>query len=653
MCGISAILSINSVVPPLAISNMNNRIAHRGPDDEGYASIVSQIPHIYSGRRTTMSSKNLHKLQNIQSSLEEHTTLFGHVRLAIRDLSPLGFQPMKSTDNRFIIVFNGEIYNDDSLKRVLISLGRKFNSETDTEVLLQSFEEWGVECFSKLNGMFAFIIHDCQKKHTYIVRDRYGVKPLYIYTADLPNKLYVASEIKQFIDLESWLPQANLHAVQNYLYSGQTDCDETTFFRNVEQVKPGHYLLVSHSENALNVSAHQWYSLSNLHRNNEIKEKYQSPTSTYRKYLNLLKDSVSLRLKSQVPIGTALSGGLDSSTISKISNLLIAKRFKHALFHCRTSGLGLDEIEYAQEVNSSLDDSNLIVANHDFSEFRKDLDKFIYAQDEPVLSPSAFSEWLVYKSAKKNSITVMLDGHGADEVLLGYETALPYVIQNSLRQFKVKEFVSTIMFLSKVRQVSLPSLLRMIVFAFQPHCIKKKLASLRKTKIPLLKSSFTSAKKDHHIAFSNIHDYSLKLVGKYSIPKQLRWCDRNSMNFSIESRNPFLDYRLIEYTLAMPVEYKHRSGVSKLPLRISMQNYLPQSVLGRHVKLGFVSPSEQWIKEHGPDLYRLVSSIDVPMLSTHAYLLLEQYCSSRIDYNPLAWRLIFFMLWYKKFILCQ
>ena len=375
MCGISAFFS-KKPISTKDFNNFRDTVAHRGPD-------------------------------NAQTKIYKYDDKFvalGHRRLSIIDLNDKANQPMSY--GSYHIVFNGEIYNYLEIKNELEKKGISFETKSDTEVLLKSYIYWKEKCLDKFNGMFSFLIIDPDKKKIFFARDRFGIKPLYYYKDD--HTLYFASEIKQFITLSDFEPVGNINAIGNFVDNRYIDYSEETFFRGVYQIKGGEAGFVNLSN--LKINKYIWYDLAktNFKQTTSFKEKFNK--------------SIDYRLRSDVEVGSCLSGGVDSSSIVCLADNKLSSFKKKYTLQTFTSCFIDKEFDERNLVNITKKQTS-IKAHYIFpqeNEFFRDLDELIYSQDEPIWSSSIYAQSCVFKEANNNGVKVMLDGQGADEIFCGY-----------------------------------------------------------------------------------------------------------------------------------------------------------------------------------------------------------------------------------------
>ncbi len=546
MCGISGIISKNGSKPDLAkLSWMTDLIAHRGPDGDGFYT--------------------------------DSSVGFGHRRLAIIDLTSDGHQPMHYFE-KYTITFNGEIYNYLEIKEELSKLGYKFQTKSDTEVLLASYDYWGEDCVNHFNGMWAFAIHDKIKKVVFCSRDRFGVKPFY-FTEDA-DFFNFGSEIKQLLDPHS-KHQANKDLLGHYLLTGMHDHEEDTFFIGIKKLLPSHNLVFDLRSNTFTLN------------------KYYSIPRTLLKtdYSQCLSNAVKLRLRSDVKVGTCLSGGLDSSTIAAIASKLYQNPSgeKFSAIHAKSVEKATDESSYAIEV-AKHSNINLHIIEPSADEFKAIFDEVIYTQEEPFASPSIYLQYFVMKEARRIDCKVMLDGQGGDETLLGYER---YYAPAFASFFKNKGLWSTLSEMKASRKnnskMGLFSIIKYMAGTFllglRHAYLKNKLSFIRTENFPNEFSYWKLIRRDALNIFK-IQETELFMT---NLPALLRYEDKNSMRHGIETRLPFIDYKSVESALNLPTDQKIHDGWTKHVLRKVCEQYLPSNIAWRKSKLGFNAPDKTWL----------------------------------------------------------
>jgi asparagine synthase (glutamine-hydrolysing) len=547
MCGIAGVIHLqNKNADPLMISKMLEHIKHRGPDDEG-----------------VFISENLG---------------LGHVRLSIIDLSKAGHQPMFNEDGRYCIVFNGEIYNYIELKAALQD-HYSFKTKTDTEVLLAAYIIWGEACLSKFNGDFSFVIYDSLKKEIFGARDRFGIKPFYFSMQD--NAFVFASEIKAILPVVA-AARPNNKSIYEYLLYNRTDQSEATFFENINKLKHGHCFTIKNNK----VEIRQWYNLA---------DHLQHPTPmTPAAYREELKKAVGLRLRSDVPVGVCLSGGIDSSAITSI----VCNDFKQAGLNTFSAvfekGSWADESPFIDSYKGTVKNMHAILP--DSLSFFKEFKDFITLQSEPMPGASPYVQYKVMQLAKGKAV-VTLDGQGADEMLGGYNYFFGSYFKELLKAGNLTTLLKECIGYYKHN----PSKEAFSYFLYYLLPIRLKNYAGRKIFGSLTQEFYMRFYKESTISSdlynpASLHDFFLQHF-EHKLEHLLKWDDLNSMKFSIESRIPFLDHNLVEKTLSLPSQLLLKNGISKYILRESVKDILPSKIYERQDKKGFATPADAWFRD--------------------------------------------------------
>ncbi len=555
MCGIVGIFSKKGIsqIDVELLKKMNEIQKHRGPDDEG----------LYANKHCTL----------------------GHRRLSIIDLSKDGHQPFSSEDGRFKLVYNGEIYNYIELRDELKQFGWQFKTKTDTEVLLKAYQQYGENCLSKFDGMFAFGIYDSQENCLFLARDRVGIKPLYYTIID--STFYFASEIKTLRIIPSLKPSINYRSLFDYLVFNRTDIYDETFLSEIKRIPKGYFGTLD--ANGLKLT--QWWNPENYIKDINNKDSSQEILSTIE---NTLISAVQLRLRSDVPVGSCLSGGLDSS-------ILIGILFTHndidenySTFTASFPGHPVDETKFIDLLNNRYKFRNyrtFPTAENAYD----NLKDFVCVNDEPTTNPSFYSQYEVMRLAKEHGITVLLDGQGGDENFAGYQYFHGFYLNGLLRKKRFLKFGNELMQIIARKQDK--SAYQTLLFQILPDSKRKKL--LLKT-VPYIHPEFFYKYIDTsriYNEFFDADDLNTSLVRhfQYKLEHLLRMEDRNSMAFSIEARVPYLDYRLVEYVLSIPEDLKIRAGDTKYLQKKAVGKYTVSEILNRKDKIGFGTPRDEWM----------------------------------------------------------
>ena len=636
MCGILAIINNKRSLNSKQLHTASAIIRHRGPDDEGFLTWEPGKMEIWAGGDTAQSTKDHWKYRELPADQPFKAGL-GHRRLSILDLSPAGHQPMQYEKAGLAVSFNGEIYNYIEIKAELEKLGHQFRTKSDTEVILHAWEQWGVKCLQRFNGMFAILLLDQGKKELYAIRDRFGVKPLYYYKGT--NATYLASEIKQIRTSPDYQFDMNIPIARQFLATGAVDHTEDTFDKNIKQLHCGNYLRIDLSKDTVEPEIVQWYTLSPKRWRGSFEEAAEQ-------FRHLLTDAVSLRLRSDVKVGTALSGGLDSSSIVCIAADLLKARGDHAGQETVTACFDeekYDEWRFAQEVVKKTNAHPHRVFPS-FDSMREELDAFVWHQDEPVASTSVFSQWAVFKASRAAGLTVMIDGQGADEQLAGYGGNDLPLYAGLMQKARFRSLLAEARSY-KTANKAWPK--GFLLGAFKINMGKRTLPE---------RLNWLQGTEPASIYDGPAHSLQRNLfrqIYRQPLPALLRYEDHNSMAWSVESRTPFMDYRLMEFNLGLPERFVYKDGLRKTILRKAMHKIIPESIENRKDKMGFVTPEETWLKGEGKAWF--LSAIDYSckvfkdiinedLLKKHVHNIIE----GKEPFSTIPWRVVSLGLWHKN-----
>jgi asparagine synthase (glutamine-hydrolysing) len=560
MCGIAGIISIQpALLSAHRLKQMTDALAHRGPDGEAY--------WINTGQ----------------------TTGFGHRRLAIIDLGPTGAQPMHYA-NRYTIVYNGEIYNYIELKTSLQQKGYQFQTQSDTEVILAAYDCYNTDCLSYFDGMFAFAIWDEQEQQLFAARDRFGEKPFY-YFAD-ETQFVFASEMKALwaAGIEK---QMNPTMLFNYCTIGYTQNPANpaeTFYSGIQKLPARSFLQYKLPQRQV-IRSEYWrldaHAIKDPGADHKVIEQFN----------NLFTAAVQRRLRSDVPLGTSLSGGLDSSSVLACIQSLAPAEYK--TFSATFPGFASDESAWIQQVTECFDTQNHAV-QPGADQLVNDFETICYHQEEPFQSASVAAQYYVYGLAKQHQVKVLLDGQGADEILAGYHKYYHWYWQELFRHNKKNlqhELKS-----AREHGITEPWDWQHKMAAGFPSLAGRYLRrnrTRRQLDMPDLTADFIAAAGQssydipHFDQLNNILYYNTFING---LEELLRYADRNSMAHSTEVRLPFLNHELVQFVFSLPSRYKIRDGYTKWLLRKSMSGRLPAGIVWRTDKIGFEPPQQQWMQ---------------------------------------------------------
>ena len=567
MCGISGIISKhNESISRYEIEEMNHLIMHRGPDSGS----------LFLGKNFAL----------------------GHRRLKIIDLSDKANQPMTYL-NKYTITYNGEIYNYIELREELKKSGYSFSTGSDTEVILAAYDKYGSDCVRKFNGMWAFALYDPEKEIIFCSRDRFGVKPFY-YT-ELHNKFVFGSEIKQLLKYQS-AKVANISIVADYLIANMDDHSNETFFLNIYKLEQSHNLIYNLKNHSFSIS--KYYDINIDGEISKLNE-----TDSINLYKNTLFDSIKLRLRSDVKVGTCLSGGLDSSSVATIASEMYQKESsnKFAAVTAKSIEKATDESYFAQKV---AENANLEwhTTSPDENDFKNNIDRVILVQEEPFGSPAIFMQYKVFEKAKEIGCVVMLDGQGGDETLLGYERYYPAYLLSLRKWERVRNFSSSV----RNSRLSHKELFLYYLYFVYPSIrlkyLHNKFSFIHKEYLDLISNDIIHESSKSYRDIVKLQ--SLELL-KFQLPHLLKYEDRNSMYHSIESRLPFIDYRLVETALSINNRYKIKDGWTKYLLRKSIEDVVPHEIAWRKNKLGFNAPERTWLSDINELMIRQIAQSDL------------------------------------------
>lgn len=545
MCGIAGIIAskIHKSISQADLDKLIAPIQHRGPNGSGTW---------------------LHKNEHIG---------FAHRRLSIIDLSENGNQPFYRADFGLNITFNGEIYNYIELKETLLKKGYCFHTFTDTEVILSAYKEYGHGCLNHFDGMFAFALWDENKQELFCARDRFGEKPFHYFLDE--NKFVFASEIKQFwsYGIEKKFDKDKLSRFINYSEVLDDKALEKTFYQGITSLKAAHYLICKPD---LKITVKNYWNLNNIQIDSAI-----SLTEAVNKFTELFNTSINNRMRSDVPLGSSLSGGLDSSSIVYTINKNCLKPGQEQFtFSARFKDYEKDEGEYIDALLKELTNIKRFDVFLDADEFEKDIQNIIYHQDEPFQSASIFAQYKVMELARKNKVTVLLDGQGADELLGGYETL--YV--DYLKQLFYND----------------PKLYSTEVKSYnEMHAAKYGAVDLAKNdslSLKLNRGLKSLLNKEQAVPANYFFNVLKNYISGSHLQQLLRYADRNSMAHSIETRLPFLNHELVEFVFSLPDNFKLEKGWPKYILRKAFDKKIPDKIIWRKNKVGFETPETNFLQ---------------------------------------------------------
>ncbi|MGL5023152.1 MAG: asparagine synthase (glutamine-hydrolyzing) [Cetobacterium sp.] len=622
MCGICGFIS-KERVSKNDLKKMNDAIAYRGPDSQGYS--LDEINETRIG--------------------------LAHRRLAIMDLSPLGHQPMYSNDKNIVVIFNGEIYNFKDIKKDLEKRGYIFSSNSDTEVIVKGYEEYGIDIIQKLNGMFAISILDKKNKELYLIRDHLGVKPLYFYKKN--ENLIFGSELKAIMEYPHFIKEIDENVLDTYLYHGYITGDKS-IFKNTYKLLPGHYLKYKNGE----ITIKNYWSIKKSFENREVKS--FSENEWKEKIKSHLESSIKDRMISDVPIGAFLSGGIDSTLIVSIMQKLSKVPIK-------TFTIGFEDQKY-NEANEAKKIAEYLGTDHtehyitleNVKEIIENIPKYY---DEPFADSSQIPTMLVSKLARKK-VTVSLSGDGGDELFCGYSSYDHYL---SLEKYKkLSKILNYIPKKKKVIKVINNKYTHAFYFNNTNNIINAGYLNYL-NKESLIKNLKNKKRENNYFKLNELTDQTqekgmLRDLITYLPDDVLTKVDRASMTFSLESRAPYVDdYKFVELSFNIPHFLKYKNGEKKYILKEVLYDYVPKEMMQRPKK-GFEIPINKWLKNElkylldeflGDKFIKSQNIFDENEIKKCLNLFFknENKEFKGVYVNKLIWNLLIFQMWYKRYII--
>lgn len=601
MCGIAGIIGENET--NVLVETILQRISYRGPDGLFYKK---------TGR-----------------------VAFGHARLSIIDLNVRANQPMLDESTGNMIIFNGEIYNYVELKKEIGSR-YQFKTNSDTEVLLAAYHVFGIQFFSHLRGMFALAIYDPKKNKVLLARDRVGIKPLYY--RKIGQNVFFASEIKAIINLDGQSENINKLKAYEFLANRQLDTDEHTFFEGIYQLPPAHYLWVDTNGNMEGSKPFWDFPQTGNRKLNKQSEK---------EFVEVFNETISMHLRSDVELGSFLSGGIDSSSITCFA----LRNMQQPNLHTFSA-----IVPYYHSENSLIKDvahfNNKIIPHEfllDGAGFFDDIEKVIYHHDEPILDGSMYAHYKLCQLAKKNKIKVLLSGAGGDELFGGYGSHINSYHSTLLANLKLKKYLQEVKSVAENSSNSRKSLVLKSLYENLPFALKRKLKNLQLQK---RNAHLEIQPEIKHFYYEHSDRYYANLMNNYkswTVPPYLHYEDRNSMAFGIEIRVPFYDHKLMEFVFQFDPD-QIINGASKSVLRKSFKGIVPDKVLTQKSKFGFPSPIDHALAtdKKGREMF-------FDLFKTTPFLKLNETEKIGIDFYKgkgeltTFWRLLSYILWYHIF----
>jgi asparagine synthase (glutamine-hydrolysing) len=644
VCGIAGYIN-SQVANSSVIIRMAKSIEHRGPDDEGYvfADLPGRQRHTFSSHKSPDTIRNIYPVLRDGYEVPQHHLAMAQVRYSIIDLSAHGHQPMWSDCGRYCITFNGEIYNYIELRDQLKAVGRLFRTQSDTEVLLQAYMEWGDKLFKRLNGFFAFAIYDVQRQQVLLGRDRLGKAHLYVTQG--VNTVHWASEIKALIQAG----QVNTHeidpsSVADFIIYGRRD-RAGTFWQGVLDFPPGHYAWIGSDGVVKPVS---YWSLPT-----ERKTAHDIGLDEAAIGLrDLLIDALAVRLRADVPIGFELSGGMDSSALVGLAAGAMGRKIR--TYTIKFDEAHSDEEPYARAVAQrypNLIDHTVIRPPQDA--FWKNVNRFVWEQEEPFHAPNLQTSQAMQRLIKEHGAHVVISGAAGDEMLAGYpgDYLGPY-LRYLLRKGNLRQFGTELIASTEISPMqSMKGLLWDALWSEEQRAL---LGKRRTGEHALLQSLLEPAlltapiKRRSTPGENSFHGRTVANMTHRLMNYWLRSGAKSAYGIPIEPRAPFLDYRVVEYCATLPPEYLIHKGWHKYVLRKAVEPYLPAEVVWRRNKMGFPFPYREWLQASKHIVIANMKKAKCPYIKMGE---LEQSYDRFVAIAPVTlWRLISVALWWRRVV---
>lgn len=636
MCGIAGIIlkQRNALSATHTALKMSQAIKHRGPDGEGLLAIGEKTcTPIATADSPLFKTNHAAYIPRVnEPTPESNFAAFAHRRLSIIDLSDLGHQPMCDATKNIWITYNGELYNYTELKSELINLGHSFISESDTEVVITAYKQWGTQCVQKFNGMWAFCIYDQLKKIFFASRDRFGVKPFYYINNE--TCFAFASEQKAFVKSGLITAHMNRKGVHDYLLNDELENSTTNFFEGISELWPGTNLIYHCNQSRVELQTYYQIEdhVSSIH--DELSDKQLTELIKEKLY-----HAINIRLRSDVEVGTCLSGGIDSSAIAGIMS-----QFTNKPIHCFTSVFksgAVNEEQYADLVCAKLN-SKHFKTEPNVTEFENDIEQLIYALDAPIWDTSTYAQYRVMALARSQNIKVVLDGQGADELFAGYHHHFLAKWNQVIKENGWVKGLADINLSAK----SIPQPLRL----YLKQKIKQNIPTLTHDHFSLLNSSFTTSLpiKNINQISNTVSEQLIDDMGAKRLKSFLRCEDRCGMWHSVESRTPFSDdIELIELLFSFNGKRKIQNGVSKYFLREACKDILPNEIYTRYDKVGFETPMRPWITSMEPKIIESIAQANFDFVNINH--LKKNYRSNKPAHLKLLFKLYVLSKWQSVF----
>lgn len=640
MCGIAGYYAPEGIQAG-KLAEMSAAMRHRGPDDEGFLCLDADGNASTFSGPDSVDGLGIPRLPDALPS----SMVFGlvHRRLSILDLSILGHQPMQDEAGNSILL-NGEIYNYRELRETLRSLGHHFVSETDTEVVLAAWRQWNTDCFTRFRGMWAMAIWNAREKELILSRDRFAIKPLYLFREG--NSFAFASEAKVLPGLPGIRPEVNSAGLFQYLAYGGLGDPDASLFQDIQEFPPGQWMAWNLRSREIRQGC--YYDVDSLLQ----AEKLTLPREKIlEEYARLFTESVQLHLRADVPVGSCLSGGLDSSAIvAEMAGMMGGKPLR--TFTAAYHDPGIDESSRAAAVAGHWPSVEAFYTWPDAEGLWQDFRRLIWHQDFPIHSTSMFAQWEVMKLAGQHGMKVLLDGQGADEVLGGYDNFLGAVLLERLQHLQWGRFLKESKQLRQNRLLNVPLSVSRAAFHHLPENLRKAIRRNQRPGVHFLSEAFTRQYAGAPIPeLGGKQPDEIRLLSlQRSLRGLLHYEDRNAMAFGIESRVPFMDHPLLEYSMRIPAHFLYSEGHSKYVLRRAVEHKLPAEIVWRKDKKGFITPQHQWQEAQKKQLLSFLHEIPIPGIFHREYIL--QMAQSKQQWGTSSnefWKLLSILVWMDVF----
>lgn len=603
-------------------------LKHRGPDDEGVLVFENNIPKPYSG----LASANGESEKINPEAVMPNVLL--HRRLSIIDISPAGHQPMSLENRKIHIIFDGAIYN---FRKLIIQHNLHPKTQSDTEVILLMYAKFGTEAFTKFRGAWAIAILDLEKNKLILSRDRFGIKPL-VYTHH-NGGLAFASEAKPLLALPGMKTEWERKKFLQFLVYGATDDPHETYFKGIHALKPGHFR--TYDLDTLDFEETEYYSL----RQRVARGEYDGES-----FETLFRESVKEHLVADAEVGSSLSGGLDSSLIVAEVTNLTDNEFQ--TFTCSFPGESIDESDYARKLATETRNLNQHFITPSAQEFLQGFDDLILSQERPFGSASIFAQSAVMKLASENGIKVLLDGQGADEILGGYYPFAGAYLISLLKAGKFATYKRELKALKIRFNPKMETAMMRSAFYAMPQKLQVLARKQNRLGFSLIASDFKSeagALKSPERGAVDFLELSFRSV-EFGLYELLQYADKNAMKYGIETRVPFLDHRVVEWSVGREPEAKINDGWTKYPIRKALEDHDLSALAWRVDKLGFVAPQDRWRMELVNELTAKMQSGKIPK-ELDASKIQELFLKTITDNSGLSefWRVFALLRWMELF----